>query len=57
MGVHGREEMIDSHVGFENAKDVTPGPKLAERLSAVHDVIMTADIDEALAAASGETVS
>lgn len=34
MGVHTRQEMDDSHIGFENAKDVTPKPALAERLSA-----------------------
>jgi hypothetical protein len=62
MGIHGREEMIDSepmHVGFDRAKDVTP--KLAERLNALADDGFAdektlAGIDEALNMARGEAI-
>jgi hypothetical protein len=58
FGVKTREEMEDSHVGFENAKDVTP--KLAERLRGLSDDGFAAEqtianIDEALSQARGET--
>jgi hypothetical protein len=64
FGVKTREEMEDSHVGFEHAKDVTP--KLAERLRALggDGAIASAgfatdetlaNIDEALSSARGET--
>lgn len=63
LGINTRDEIEDSeikHVGFDNAKDVTP--KLAERLGALAADNFAgeqtiAGIDEALAAARGETAA